>query len=829
MKFYTNVQLIGNQFLVRGVENGRRYEHRDEFFPTLFVKSKKKTKYKTLNGEAVEAINPGTVRDCREFYKKYDDIEGFEIYGNDRYIYQYISEKYPEDEIKFDISKIKLVTLDIETTSEQGFPDVESCVEEILAITIQDYTTKQIVTWGSKPFKNTRNDVTYHHCPTEYELLTSFINYWMQDVPDVITGWNIQLFDIPYICKRLQRVLGEKLMKRFSPWGLVSEGEVHIMGRTHITFDVGGVTQLDYLDLYKKFTYKAQESYRLDYIAKVELGQQKLDHSEFDTFKDFYTKGWQKFIEYNIIDVELVDRLEDKMKLIELALTMAYDAKVNYNDVFYQVRMWDTIIYNYLKKRNIVIPPKNRSSKSEKYAGAYVKEPKPGRYDWVVNFDLNSLYPHLIMQYNISPETLCEARHPSVTVDRLLSEQEVIEGEYAVCANGAQYRKDVRGFLPELMDKMYGDRVVFKKKMIQAKKDYEKKPSKALEKEIARCNNIQMAKKISLNSAYGAIGNQYFRYYKLANAEAITLSGQVSIRWIENKMNAYLNKILKTEDVDYVIASDTDSIYLNLGPLVEVVYKDREKDVESIVSFLNKVCEMEFEKYIESSYETLAKYVNAYDQKMFMKRENIADRGIWTAKKRYILNVWDSEGVRYEEPKLKMMGIEAVKSSTPAPCRTMIKDALKIMMNGTEEDVIHYIDECRKKFKSLPPEDISFPRSASNVEKYKAHSTIYAKGTPIHIRGALLFNHYVKKHKLDNKYSLIQNGEKIKFCYLKKPNIIHENIISFIQDFPHEIGLDKYIDYDLQFEKSFLEPLKIILDAIGWNVEKTVNLELFFS
>jgi len=401
--------------LVRGVENGRRYEHRDEFFPTLFVKSKKniKTKYKTLSGESVEAINPGSVRDCRDFYKKYEDIEGFEIYGNDRYIYQYISEKYPEDEIKFDISKIKLVTLDIETTSEQGFPDVESCVEEILAITIQDYTTKQIVTWGSKPFKNDRKDVTYYHCPTEYELLTSFINYWMQDVPDVITGWNIQLFDIPYICRRLDRVLGEKLMKRFSPWGLVSEGEVHIMGRTHITYDVGGVTQLDYLDLYKKFTYKAQESYRLDYIAKVELGQQKLDHSEFETFKDFYTQGWQKFIEYNIIDVELVDRLESKMKLIELALTMAYEAKVNYSDVFYQVRMWDTIIYNYLKKRNIVIPPKNRSQKNEKYAGAYVKEPKPGKYDWVVSFDLNSLYPHLIMQYNISPETLRETRHPA--------------------------------------------------------------------------------------------------------------------------------------------------------------------------------------------------------------------------------------------------------------------------------------------------------------------------------------------------------------------------------------------------------------------------------
>ena len=831
MKFYTNVQLIGNQFLVRGVDNGNRFEFRDEFFPTLFVKSKKDTQYRTLNGEVVEEIHPGTVRDCREFYKKYDEVDGFEIYGNDRYIYQYISEKYPEDEIKFDISQIKLVTLDIETTAEKGFPDVESASEEILAITIQDYTTKQIITWGVKPFANKQKNVTYHHCHTEHELLSHFINYWMQDVPDVVTGWNIQLFDIPYICKRLNRVLGEKLMKRFSNWGLVTEGEVYIQGRKQITFDVGGLTQLDYLDLYKKFTYKAQESYRLDYIAEVELGQKKLDHSEFDTFKDFYTKGWQKFIEYNIVDVELVDRLEDKMKLIELALTMAYDAKVNYADVFYQVRMWDNIIYNYLKKRDIVIPPKIRSDKNEKYAGAYVKEPIPGKYDWVVSFDLNSLYPHLIMQYNISPETLLDERHPTATVDRILEEEINFElfKDNAVCANGAMYRKDVRGFLPELMDKMYNERVIFKKRMLQAKQQYEKTPTKALEKEIARCNNIQMAKKISLNSAYGAIGNQYFRYYKLANAEAITLSGQVSIRWIEQKMNEYLNKLLSTTEEDYVIASDTDSIYLNLGPLVDKFLSHKSGDKTAVVELLDKICEDKFEPFIEKSYQNLAEYVSAYDQKMQMKRENIADRGIWTAKKRYILNVWNSEGVAYAEPKLKMMGIEAVKSSTPAPCRKMIKDALKLMMTGTEEDVIDFIDKSREEFKQLPPEQIAFPRSVSDVVKYKSSSDIYAKGTPIHCRGALLYNHYIKKNKLENKYSLIQNGEKIKFCYLKKPNIIHENIISFIQDFPRELNLDKYIDYDLQFEKSFVEPLKAILDAIGWNVEKTVNLELFFS
>ncbi len=831
MRWYTNVQLIGNYFLVRAYEDGKHIEFREEFKPTLFVKSKKESKYRTLSGEIVDAVQPGTVKDCREFLKKYENVDGFEIYGNERYIYQYISDKYSEEEIKFDINKIKLVTIDIEVASENGFPDVESCSEEILAITLQDYATKKIVSWGVKPFTHNRSDLIYHYCESEFALLNTFIQYWMDNTPEIVTGWNLQLYDIPYICKRLNRVLGEKLMKRMSLWGLVSEGEVFINGRKHTTFDIGGVTQLDYMDLYKKFTYKTQESYRLDYIAEVELGQKKLDHSEYETFKEFYTKNWQKFIEYNIVDVELVDRLEDKMKLIELALTMAFDARVNFTDVFYQVRMWDNIIYNYLKKRNIVIPQKNRSSKNEKYAGAYVKEPKPGIYDWVVNFDLNSLYPHLIMQFNISPETLIDKRHPTVSVDKILNQKLDFEEykDYAVCANGAMYRKDVRGFLPELMEKMYNERVIFKKKMIEAKKQYEKTKDKQLLKEIARCNNIQMAKKISLNSAYGAVGNQYFRYYKLENAEAITLSGQVAIRWIENKMNQYLNKILKTDGVDYVIASDTDSIYLNLGPLVEDVYKGRKKTTESIVTFLDKICEVELEKYIEGCYQELANYVNAYDQKMQMKRENIADRGIWTAKKRYILNVWDSEGVRYEEPKLKMMGIEAVKSSTPAPCRQMIKDALKLMMSGTEDEVIAYIEKCREKFEKLPPEQISFPRSVSDVQKYQSPATIYSKGTPIHVRGALLYNHYVKEKKLSHKYSIINNGEKIKFCYLKKPNPIHENIISFIQQFPKELNLDKYIDYELQFEKAFLDPLKSILDCIGWEVTKTATLDSFFN
>ena len=862
-RFYTNVQMYGNTILLRGFDNGERFNVRQQFSPTLFVTSKTPSEWKTLDGEMVQPIQPGSIRECREFLKKYDDVDNFNVYGNERFIFQYISDTYP-GEVKFDTSKMKMITVDIEVESEQGFPDPESAAEEVLLITVQDYNTKKMITWGQTKhgeFTNKQDNVDFRPCYDEYHLLNSFLEWWTQDVPDVVTGWNLEYYDIPYLCNRIQRLLGDKVMKQLSPWKLVSQEKHFIKGQEKIYYDIAGVTQLDYLNLYKKFTYTNQESYRLDHIANVELGQKKLDHSEFETFKDFYRQGWQKFVEYNIIDVELVDRLEDKMKLMDLAITMAFDAKVNFRDVFYQVRMWDTIIYNHLREKKIVIPPKVKVDKDAKYAGAYVKEPKPGKYDYVVSFDLNSLYPHLIMQYAISPETLITMDDLNAMIYRaqndVSADPEKLEAmikvrelsakinvykvlgkeldmsplkvlDWTMTANGAIYRR-VKGMLPELMEKMYAERVTFKKRMLAAKQLNETKPSKALEKEISRCNNIQMAKKISLNSAYGAIGNQYFRYFKLANAEAITLSGQTSIRWIENKMNEFMNKTLKTEGVDYVIASDTDSIYLSVGPLVDKVFAGKEVEKVKIINALDSFCQAKIEPFIDKSYQELASYVNAYDQKMQMKRENIADRGIWTAKKRYILNVWDSEGVRYAEPKLKMMGIEAVKSSTPAPCRSMIKEALKLMMEGTEDEVIDFIDSCRLQFKMLPPEQISFPRSVSDVVKYKSHVSIYAKGTPIHCRGALLFNHHIKANGLDKKYSLIGNGEKIKFCYLKVPNKIGENVISFISDFPKELNLEKYIDYDLQFNKSFLEPLKIILDAIGWNFEKTVTLESFFG
>ena len=822
-RLYSNVTLLGDSILCRGYENGDSVSFKEIIKPTLFVPSPQ-GKWKSLTGESMTPVKQDGAKRAREFLEKYKDVDNFEVHGYERFVYQWISEKYP-GQLRFNMSDMKIITIDIEVACENGFPDVEASQEEMLCITIKDLATGKFITWGTREAKV---DTEYRVFWTEQEMLADFHKWWCSNTPDIITGWNCNLYDIPYICRRLERVLGEKWQKSLSPWNKVNMREVYIQGRRNLAYDILGVSILDYLDLYRKFTYTNQESYRLEHIATVELGEGKLDHSEFENFKDFYTEHWQKFVEYNIKDVDLVDRLEKKMKLLELAVTMAYDAKVNFEDVYSQVRMWDTLIYNYLKERKICVPPRQESKKDDKYAGAYVKEPIPGLYDWVVSFDLNSLYPHLIMEYNISPETLVPTRYPSISVDKILNGEIDIDSDYCVAANGAQYRKDIQGFLPEMMQKIYDERTIYKKKMLIAKSEYEKTGDKELQADISAFNNIQMARKIQLNSAYGAIGNQYFRYFNIANAEAITLSGQLSIRWIENKMNSYINKILKTKEVDYVIASDTDSIYLNLGSLVETVFKGREKSDQSVLRFLEKVCDVEFEKYIQNSYEALATTVNAYDQKMFMKRENIANKGIWTAKKRYILNVWNSEGVQYAEPKLKMMGIEAVKSSTPAACRTAIKDALKVIMNGTESDVQEFVGNFRKKFESMPPEDIAFPRGCNGVGKFSNPATIYSKGTPIHVRGALLYNFHAKKNKVTHKYPLIQEGEKVKFLYLRRPNKINENVISFFQTLPKEFGLDKYIDFDIQFQKSFLDPLQVIMDTINWKAEKIATLEDLF-
>ena len=829
MQFYTNVFPLGDRMCVRGIENGKPFARKIDFFPTLYVPSKKETsQWSTLDGTIVDEIKTGTIKETRDFVKRYEDVQGFDVYGNTNYVCQYISDTY-ESDIRFDMDNIRVFAMDIETKTENGFPDIKLANEEVLLISIKDSKTKQITVFGTKPFVHDRDDVVYKTCRDEQQLLKEFIVWWQDNYPDVITGWNTEFFDIPYLVRRIDRELGESMSKKLSPWGYLNERKTFIKGNEEIHYDIQGIAHLDYLALYKKFTYQKQESYRLDYIAQEELGEGKLELPGED-FKDSYTNFWQIFVEYNIRDSELVYRLDDKMRLIELCLTMAYNAKINYEDVFSQVRMWDAIIYNHLRKKMIAIPAKTGSGKDAQFEGAYVKDPILGLHKWVASFDLNSLYPHLIMQYNISPETLTHDKLPC-TVEKLLNQE--VDTSYAqrrslsLTANGWCYRKDIKGFMPELMEKMYIDRSKFKKQMLKIEQEYQNDKSKTqLVKEISRLNNLQMAMKIALNSAYGAMGNQYFRYFDLRMAEGITTSGQLSIRWMANKLNAFMNKTLKTEGKDFVIAIDTDSIYLSLEDLVESACAGKTDDQK--IKFMDKICEDVFQPFIDKGYQELADYMNAFAQKMQMKREVLADKGIWTAKKRYILNVHNSEGVQYAKPKIKVMGLEMVKSSTPAVIRSKLRDSIEVILKGDEKVLQEYIIGFRKEFNNLPVEEIAFPRGVNGMKQY-AGSPIYTKGTPIHVRGALLFNHYVKRKGLEKKHQLIRDGDKIRFVYVKKPNPFNEDVVAFSQELPKEFGLHQFIDYDKQFEKTFLDALDSVIEPLGWSVEEKSSLEDFFG
>lgn len=834
MKFYTNFFSRGNYVYVRGYENDKRVAYKIPYSPYLFISARPNstTEFKTLDGRLVEKMHFDSIKDARDFLERYKDVSNMDIYGLNQFQYVYIYDNYNQD-FDYDINRINVISIDIETDASNGFPDIDSANREITAITLSRRGEK--IVFGLKYYKPKNDKVTYIQCDDEYDMLTKFLRAWQSGryLPDIITGWNIEFFDIPYIVNRIINVLGKHEAVKLSPWQILDERTITLRGKEHKVYVPAGITVLDYMQLYKKFSFKNQENYKLDSIAHEELGAKKLDYSEYGDLHGLYVNNFEKYIDYNIHDTTLVDMLEEKLKFIEQVIAFAYDARVNYIDTMTTVRPWDIIIHNYLLDRAVVIPQFSKNSNYDTLIGGYVKDPKIGMTKWVVSCDLNSLYPHLIMQYNISPETLIRRIDNFYTIDQLLNGKMRVEDDrYVHAANGVMFSKNKQGFLPALMEKMYNDRVEYKKKMIAAKKELESTPKEETEKrrkltnEIAKYHNLQLAKKIQLNSAYGALGNEWFRWFNFDMAEAITTSGQLSIRWVEKSINKYLNSLLKTNDFDYIIASDTDSIYINMESLVDTL---NTSDVNIITDALDKFCETKIQKIINECYEELARYMNCYQQKMFMKRETIADKGIWKAKKMYILNALDIEGVRFEQPQIKIQGIEAVRSSTPNVCRKKIKEALKIIMDKSEEDVQRFISDFRAEFNNHKFDEVSFPRGMNGINDYADRSMIYKKGTPIHVRGALLYNHMLKELNLLDKYEQIGDGDKIKFCYLILPNPIKENVISVLDTMPAEFKLEKYIDYDKQFEKTFLEPLKSILDVIGWSTEKRNTLEDFFS
>jgi len=834
LSFYTSVDVIGNRLVYRGyTDNGSPVSHRYEFEPTLFFPSDIETGWKSFNGSHVRPRKFDSPNNMRDWIKQQAELSNPPLYyGMDRPVIQFIQEKFP-NEIHFEKSQINIMNFDIEVHSEDGFPNPEDAEHPITSISAKSSRSNVYHVWGCGDYDYTKTVhkhliIQYHKCESEIELLAKFFSWWRKDYPDIITGWYVRFFDIPYLINRVIRLAGEDVAKTLSPWNRIRQKKVQFKNKNMDAYMIVGISQMDYHDLFTKFGYSfgPQESYRLDHIANIVLGERKLSYEEYGNLRNLYKENYQLYIDYNIKDVELVERIDDKLDLMGLALTIAYKAGVNYTDVFGTTSIWDSIVYRELTKDYIAIPhSKDRDELvklNTKFSGGYVKEPNPGLYEWVISFDLNSLYPNIIAQWNMSPETIMSNEFtPILSPNTQYWNEDRNFDELCFAANGSTYSTKFKGIMPKIIEEYYADRKASKKKMLDAQKQYQKTPTKELEREVAQLSNRQMAIKILMNSLFGAMGNKWYRYFDLRIAEGITLTGQLVIKWCEKTINDELNKLLGTNQ-DYVIAIDTDSVYVNFKPFID---KFNPKDP---VKFLDDVCQKHFNPMFEKSLAELRDKMHCPGDRMVMEREVIADRGIWLAKKRYILNVHNSEGVQYAEPKLKIMGIEAIKSSTPQVCREKFKEIFHIIMTGSEADTQKYIAKFRNEFNKLPPEAISSPRGVSDLKKWSDKRTIYGKGCPIHVRGSLLYNKYLDLNDMKNKYEVIKEGEKIKFTYLKTPNPIKEDVISYPRNLPPEFKLHRYVDYDKQFEKSFLEPMNMILTAIGWKAEESVSLESFF-
>ena len=860
MSFYTSVVRYKNKMLYRGYDsNGIRVKREDIFKPKFYVlnNTNKPSQWHDLMHERpLSEIEFENMWEAKKFLLENEGVSNYPIFGTKNYMHQYITQRFPRD-INFEPEYVNIASIDIETDYGEGFPTPDKAEYEILAITLKSSKENVYRVWGCGDYDSNKSlikPVQYIKCKDEYELLLKFMDYWAATTPDIVTGWNVRFFDIPYLARRVTDKLGIDQARKFSPWRLIDAREITKRNKKHIVWDFQGVQCLDYLELFQKFgySYGPQESYKLNHIANVVLGEKKLSYEEFGSLKNLHKENFQLYIDYNIKDVQLIERLEDKMGLISLAMTVAYKGGVNYSDTFGVTAQWESIIYRNLLQRKLVPPvdqiesddytivgatetsKKNPSpafreeGKSHHIAGGHVKDPKPGMYDWVVSFDLNSLYPNIIVQANISPETRTNEQIPRLyntpekVVDQYMEDRKP-ESIYSIAANGTTYRKDKDGIIPTIIKEFYADRVSIKKMMLAAESAYQKEKTYELEKQISTLTNQQIAIKILLNSLYGALANKYFKYYHPGMAEGVTLTGQQTIKWAERDMNLYMNKIVNTKNKDYIIAIDTDSIYVHFGPLVNKL------GLKDIVNKLDKSCNDMFEPMMKKSYERHFRRMNHHIPRMEMAREVIADRGVWTAKKRYILNVHNSEGVQYAEPKLKIMGIEAIKSSTPQIVRDKFKEVFKIIMSGNEKETQDFIFQFKKEFRQLPAEDVAFPRGVTSVSDWSDRKNIYKKGTPIHVRGSLLYNKYVKSNKLTKAYELITGGDRIKFLYLRVPNSIKENVIAFPDVLPKELKLHNYINYDLQFEKTFIEPLNFILNAVGWSAKEQATLDEFFG
>lgn len=858
--YYTHYSRRGNNILIRYKKpnDPNTYSKVVDFYkPSLFTLSQDEADWKSIYGQPLKKVEFNSIKAAKDFANQYKDVPTMGLNGNSNYENQFIIELFDGKQPEYEDKNIRVGYLDIEVHSPDEFPKPNEAKHPINAVTVYDSVTKTFYAFGleyegcgsfslDKLDDETKAKIEhlkfeYFAFNTEMDLIRNLLQHISDHGYDCVTGWNSEGFDIPYTINRSYKILGQAQTKKLlSPFNMIDRREfINSYGQETETYDIIGLPHLDYLQMYKKHTFVTRESYKLDFIAQEELGENKLEHSEEKSLATLYENNYPKFIAYNIRDVDLIVRLDEKLGLFGLTYAIMYYTLSNFEDTMGTVKIWEQLIAKFLYTKGKVPPFKRQKVTEERdFEGAYVKEPIKGFHDWIVSFDLNSLYPHIEQQWNIGPETIVkdlpdelQELRDTISFDDILERKKEVTEVLArhnvtMAANKEFYKLDKMSFFSEIKRELYAERKAYKKQMLAAEQKKVNAQSKEdklkYEFEEAKYDNLQMGLKILLNGGYGALAQKSFLYYMVENAEAITLSGQLVNKWTSSKINKFLQSLFKT-DKQLWAYSDTDSCYLTIKDFVDTLtIKDQQKLVDTIDQFC---CEVISPKIKEVCQE-LCEYLNCYEQRMFWGREVIADKAIWIGKKKYVMSVLDSEGTRYKEPKVKIMGMESVKSSTPAWSRKFLKDIYIIGLYKTESDMLDYLDHIREVFDNMAPSDIAIPSGINGIMKYLGENGQYIKGTPKHVKAAITHNNMIEKLGL-KKIQKIQDGDRIKYVELVDPNPSGQETVAFSDYLPEEFGLESYIDRDAIFERSFMKPLRIFIEPIGWKEEKSVDLFSF--
>jgi DNA polymerase elongation subunit (family B) len=856
---YTFYKTWGNKILFKYRKNGNSYSKLIDFYqPSLFSvdNSAVDPEFVSIYNTPLKRHSFADIREAKSFIQTYKDVEGFEIHGNSNYANQFIVEFYDGKMPKFSTNDIRAAILDIEVLSPDEFPEPAQAKHPINGVTIYDSFTKKYHVLGMVDYVHNEQhkrvgqlSVEYTKFVDEIALLRAMLEHFKTTCYDLTSGWNSETFDMPYIVNRCFSLLGsDYTTSMLSPFGHISiDTFTNDFGKESVKVNILGLPHLDYLILYKKHVFTPRESYKLGFIAQEELGTDKIDYTDEGTLANLYHKNPQAFTEYNIYDVDIIRQLDDKLGLFAVTYTLAYYTLSNFEDTLGTVKAWEQLVAKFLYGKNVAPLFKAKREAIRDYPGGYVRDPIVGMVEWLMSVDLNSLYPHLEMQVNIGPETYIP-RHKlppelavlksKYTLDDLVKGtadlSAVKKHNLSMAANFEFYSKERKSFFSEIKEELYSMRKVYKKQMLQAEKDYIKAKSEDtshedlfhLEEAIALFNNLQMAMKILLNAGYGALGNEHFLYFKIENAEAITLTGQLVNMYTSSRVETHLQKMFNTNEPLWIY-SDTDSGYFTLKKFHDAVLSDV-TDIHKKVDVIDSFIKTKITPFIDKTTDVLADYLNSYANKMVWEREVIAESGVFVAKKRYALKVWDSEGVRYNDPKIKIMGLEAIRSSTPQWARKYLKECYAIALDRDEKKLQSRFAEMRAEFMAMPVEKIAIPRGVNGLEKWGSKdASIYTSGTPNHVKAALIHNYMIDL--LGLKINKIVSGNKIKFVKLRQPNPIRQDIIAFDNKLPSEFGLDDYVNRPEIFESGFVSPLTLFIQTLNWNYEETVSLEDFFS